>query len=261
MGMAEDCLRALSGDGLLRRAFTLIELLVVIAVIAILAALLLPALERARFSAQEVSCIGNLRQWGFAMTCYADENRAILPRHDFIWSSGRNVGDVANGFPATMYPYIPVPLAWYCPVRSQEIPDDLASGQPFLDSLKWPGWPLFSTLKYGVWTSRCFNTSIPPGVLFPGPFPESSSFPTPDGYWWPTSLTDPLCGVKPVMTDTCYYSTACPLSPVLGNELTGAHPYGDAVRSTNLLFITGSVETRPVAEMIVRYTGNYHNVY
>jgi prepilin-type N-terminal cleavage/methylation domain-containing protein len=62
-----------------RSAFTLIELLVVIAIIGILAAMLLPALSRAKESGLRISCVNNLRQLGLSSQLYTDENGGYFP--------------------------------------------------------------------------------------------------------------------------------------------------------------------------------------
>src|SRR5690606_2701582 len=62
-----------------RLAFTLIELLVVIAIITILAALLMPALSRAKESGKSAVCIGNLRQIGIALQIYVEGNDNRMP--------------------------------------------------------------------------------------------------------------------------------------------------------------------------------------
>jgi prepilin-type N-terminal cleavage/methylation domain-containing protein/prepilin-type processing-associated H-X9-DG protein len=179
-----------------RRAFTLIELLVVIAIIAILAAMLLPALSRAKQKAWTISCNSNLHQIGLAMRMFADDNSEQYPesgsyiRWGQIDPLGSPAGSAKPSWMEQIFPYIGNTNVYRCPGNVQ-LPANLRG--PF---------NYFNGCNVAYVTAHNFAAVNSTAILFPSAFVlggDTAGIPNSGG----TLSFDPLDADKDDYTQNC----------------------------------------------------------
>jgi len=238
------------------RAFTLIELLVVISIIALLIALLLPALSRARFAAQVTQCTVNMRQFGQAALVYANDHEGRLPSYN-IPPTGGNANDVSRTMHEVMAGYGYPWRSWFCPTRGLRVHATLdvigessSNERDILDQMGYfsSSWVIFSQFvlipRYstgGWWVPYEVNVNTPEV--------------------WPTSIDHPYAAIKPIMSDLLYNdsSTTTQLSNV--RDAWGGHNQGGSPESVSRVFLDGSVHVVGVDEVPGVPNGGWWNFY
>jgi prepilin-type N-terminal cleavage/methylation domain-containing protein/prepilin-type processing-associated H-X9-DG protein len=236
-----------------RPAFTLVELLVVIGIIALLIAILLPALSKARFQATFTVCAERERQIVMACHMYAQENRGFFPRHDF--DSGGNLWDVGVPFYDVLTDRYKIPhLALFCPDADPRLADTLS--RTYL--------PQFWRIGYSYWVPRVNHSQqIPPDppsgyyqvydtVIFRGPRQMSDRFGVFNPILTDSVITDPNANPN---TDLSKVSIVL----VTGDAWTPHRRRDGTLAALNAAWADGHVERVEGFAAKARYKGNYLN--
>ncbi len=231
------------------RAFTLIELLVVISIIALLIAILLPALGNARFTAQISQCGSNFHQVGLAVGNYAVDFKGDLPTADISSTHGPNPNLIARDQLEIMLDYGQGSVeTWFCPTRGVKVHDTLE----LADIPSTPDEMLTELTLFGG-----------DAVVFPQSWYVFRRIGVHEAPWenagdaekvWPVKIDDVRRDGKPIMTDMMTARNGEPgfTDPTFtwGGHRRNGPSIDGGTQSINRLHVDGSVIAVPANETI-----------
>ena len=262
-----------------RSAFTLIELLVVIAIIAILAAMLLPALSSAKDRAKGIACLSNTKQIGLGFTMYAGDNGDVFPMPTILgvpqwynngatyknahgkaagteWFFGTSAANwTANSAAPLMVNYLPNNKVWVCPKRERGLtyPSEAGEFDPSITGF----------LSYGFNEISVFGSADPDGNMATGKTFKASQVTRPSDVVALTDTSGSITvpgGTASVCLDTVWSGSVDLSGTTIANGYNERlqTAYAKHGKSVNVIYVDGHAASSKPSALT---WGQFYNVF